>query len=226
VTHQSDCRLRFFEQILQPDIPGCRPTSQGELVDRDQDSANQDSADVRRVLEGELQAFENIVRRWQSPLINLAFRYCRDRQRAEEMAQDAFLQIYRNLHKFRGDAAFSTWLFAVSLNLYRSFMRRKSLPVESIDTLTEIAGGQFPQLQIEQEERDDLVRRAVAGLPSQYRDAVIVFYFREMDLAETAAILGVSEGTVKAWLHRGRELLRKKLARASAASASVKEVRI
>ena len=128
-------------------------------MDRDQDSA-----DVRRVLEGELQAFENIVRRWQSPLINLAYRYCRDRQRAEEMAQDAFMQIYRNLHKFRGDAAFSTWLFAVSLNLYRSFMRRKSIPVESIDALTEIAGGQLPQLQVEQEERDDLVRRAVAAL--------------------------------------------------------------
>ncbi len=190
-------------------------------MDRDQDSA-----DVRRVLEGELKAFDNIVRRWQSPLINLAYRYCRDRQRAEEMAQDAFIQIYRNLRKYRGDAAFSTWLFAVSLNLYRSFMRRKSIPVESIDALTEIAGGQFPQLQIEQEERDDLVRRAVAALPSRYRDAVIVFYFREMDLAETAAILGVSEGTAKARLHRGRELLRRKLAGASPASASVKEVRI
>lgn len=166
---------------------------------------------MQRVLEGEVSAFENIVRRWQKPLINLAYRFCRDRQRAEEMAQDAFLLIYRKLGKFRGDAAFSTWMFAVSLNAFRSALRRKSLPMESIDDLAEIAGSHYPHLQMEQRERDGLVRRAVAALPCRYRDALIVFYFREMKLTETARILDVSEGTAKAWLHRGRELLRRKL---------------
>ena len=127
------------------------------------------------------------------------------------MAQDAFLQIYRKLDTFRGDASFSTWIFTVSLNLYRSSMRRKSLPVETIDTLKEIAGEQFPHLKFEREEREELVRRAVGALPHRYRDAIIVFYFRDMDLKETASILHVSEGTVKAWLHRGRALLRSKL---------------
>jgi RNA polymerase sigma-70 factor, ECF subfamily len=187
---------------------------------------DQDCDDVRRVLKGDISSFESIVRRWQTPLINLAFRFCRDRQRSEEMAQDAFMQIFRNLHKFRGEAAFSTWIFSVSLNLYRSVMRRKSLPVESIDALMDIAEGQFPHLQIEQQERDELVRRAVAVLPQRYRDAIIVFYFREMNLADTAAILGVSEGTAKAWLHRGREILRGKLERRSATAAVTKEVRI
>jgi RNA polymerase sigma-70 factor (ECF subfamily) len=172
---------------------------------------DQDLADVRSVLEGNLSAFENIVRRWQNPLINLAFRFCRDRQRAEDMAQDAFLHIYQKLNKFSGDSAFSTWVFALSLNLYRSSMRRKSLSVKSIDSLTEIAAGEPPHMQVERREREELIRRAVTTLPPRYRDAVIVYYFREMDLAETAAILGVPEGTAKAWLHRGREILRWKL---------------
>jgi RNA polymerase sigma-70 factor, ECF subfamily len=185
---------------------------------------DQDLADVRRVLEGDLSAFESIVRRWQSPLINLAFRFCRDPQRSEEMAQDAFLQIYRQLPKFRGDAVFSTWVFAVTLNLYRSSLRRKRLPMESLDSLAELAGGKLPHLQLEQDEREDLIRRAVAALPSRYRDAVIIFYFREMDLTETARILGVPEGTAKAWLHRGRELLRRKLESSVAVPAVMKEV--
>ena len=186
--------------------------------------SDEDLKDVRSVLEGDLSAFENIVRRWQKPLINLAFRFCRNRDRAEEMAQDAFVHVYRNLKKFRADAAFSTWLFAVTLNLYRSSMRRRPEPEESIDSLLELAASEIPHLRLEQEERDELVRRAVAALPPRYRDAMIVFYFREMDLKETAAILCVSEGTAKSWLHRGREILRTKLESSSAQAAEFKEV--
>ncbi len=220
-----DARIQLQVAFFWANIAtGCFQTASyiaGDPVDRDQDLA-----DVRRVLGGEVSAFENIVRRWQNPLINLAFRFCRDRQRAEEMAQDAFMQIYRKLDKFRGDAAFSTWIFALSLNLYRSLLRRRSLPVEPIDSLAEIAGGRVPHLQIEQDEREELVRRAVASLPPRYRDAMIVYYFREMDLAETSEILGVPEGTVKAWLHRGREILRRKLGHMTVAPAMAKEVRI
>ena len=185
---------------------------------------NQDIEDVRRVLEGDTSAFEGIVRRWQHPLINLAFRFCRNHQIAEEMAQDAFLHIFKNLSKFRADAAFSTWIFAVSLNLYRSSVRRKSLPTEPINTLAEIPGKQFPHFAFEQEEREELVRRAVLALPPRYRDAIIVFYFREMDLKEAAAILNVPEGTVKSWLHRGRELLKDKLGMRFSQAETIEEV--
>jgi RNA polymerase sigma-70 factor (ECF subfamily) len=182
-----------------------------------------DLADVRRVLEGDLPAFERIVRRWQGPLVNLAYRFCRDRQRAEEMAQDAFLHIYRQLPKFRGDAAFSTWMFSVSLNLYRSLLRRRPPPTDPIDALAELASGRHPLLELEQREREGLVRRAVAALPARFREAMVVFYFNGMDLTETALALGVPEGTVKARLHRGREVLRRKLGDILVSPARVKE---
>jgi RNA polymerase sigma-70 factor (ECF subfamily) len=76
--------------------------------------ADADQADVEKVLAGDIAAFENIVRRWQIPLINLAYRFCRDRGRAEDMAQDAFLRAYRALGGWRKDGAFSTWLFALA----------------------------------------------------------------------------------------------------------------
>ena len=87
-------------------------------------SAGDDQRDVDRVLSGDVSAFEGVVRRWQGPLVNLAYRFCRDRGRAEEMAQEAFLRAYRGLGKWRREAAFSTWLFALATNLYRSELAR------------------------------------------------------------------------------------------------------
>ena len=74
--------------------------------------ANDDLADVERVLAGDARAFEGIVRRWQGPLVNMAWRYCRDRGRAEELAQEAFVRAWRGLSGWRREASFSTWLFS------------------------------------------------------------------------------------------------------------------
>ncbi|HET9099880.1 MAG TPA: sigma-70 family RNA polymerase sigma factor [Acidobacteriaceae bacterium] len=174
-------------------------------------SASEDQADVARVLAGEIAAFEGIVRRWQTPLINLAYRFCRDRGRAEEMAQEAFLRAFRGLSKWRGDSAFSTWLFALATNLYRSELRRipaGAMPLEDIaeprDPRT-IDGG------LEDLDRDRAVRRAVDTLPAKYREALICFYFQEMDIPTAAAALGIAEGTLKARLFRGRKMLESKL---------------
>src|SRR6185436_11203039 len=76
-------------------------------------SALEDEALVNRVLKGDLSAFAGIVQRWQGPLVNLAYRFCRDRGRAEEMAQEAFVRAFRRLNTWRREATFSTWLFAL-----------------------------------------------------------------------------------------------------------------
>lgn len=174
-------------------------------------SASEDQADVARVLAGEITAFEGIVRRWQGPLVNLAYRFCRDRGRAEEMAQEAFLRAYRGLPQWRGDSAFSTWLFALATNLYRSELRRipaRAMPLEDIAEPRDpraIDGG------LEELDRDRAVRRAVDTLPAKYREALICFYFQEMDVTAAAASLGIAEGTLKARLFRGRKMLESKL---------------
>jgi RNA polymerase sigma-70 factor (ECF subfamily) len=184
-----------------------------------------DLIDVRRVLAGDLGGFEGIVRRWQAPLINLAYRFVRDRGRAEEMAQEAFLHVFRQLPRFRAESAFSSWLFSVSLNVYRSALRRHALPTVPLDVIAGAVSRERPaQLVLEDSEREELVRRAVISLPPKYRDALTVFYFKEMDLAETARILEVPEGTAKAWLHRGRKLLRRKLGSLAPVSSEAQEI--
>jgi RNA polymerase sigma-70 factor, ECF subfamily len=175
------------------------------------DDADRD--DVRRVLGGEVAAFEGIVRRWQGPLVNLAYRYCRNRSTAEELAQDAFLRAYRFLDRWRDDASFSTWLFAVAANVYRSKLRRVRLPESSLDDVAPIPDPGDAPRDLEREETAEAVRRSVAALPGKYRDAVVLFYFHEMDVAAAARSLGVPEGTLKARIHRARNILRERLAK-------------
>lgn len=173
---------------------------------------NADLDDVRRVLAGDAEAFAGIVRRWQGPLVNLAYRYCRDSGRAEEMAQEAFLRAFRFLGKWRQDAAFSTWLFALAANVYRSHLRRIPPPEVEFDEQREVPDDSDTADDLERGQRAHIVREFVSRLPEKYRDAILLFYFQDMNLAQTAGCLGVREGTLKARLHRGRELLGRRLA--------------
>src|SRR6266699_3376621 len=100
-------------------------------------STAEDQAAVDKVLAGDTSAFEDLVRRWQGPLVNLAYRFCRDRGRAEEMAQEAFLRAYRSLARWRREAAFSTWLFALATNLYCSELRRIPVRTVGLDDIVE-----------------------------------------------------------------------------------------
>ena len=164
-----------------------------------------DADDVSAVLDGDVQRFEEIVRRWQRPLVNLAWRFVRDEARAEEMAQEAFLKCFRSLRQWRREAQFSTWLFSVAMSVYRSHVRRLE-PVKA--ALEEMASHDATEEKMVERERAEIVRRAVDRLPLLFREPLIVFYFQENDLVSTARILGLREGTLKARLHRGREALR------------------
>ena len=169
-----------------------------------------DAADVAGVLSGEVRAFEGIVRRWQGPLINMAWRYCRDRSRAEELAQEAFLRAWRNLASWRRESSFSTWLFALAANVYRSDLKR--IPAVTVP-IEDVAEPSCPATQhgaIAERNRDESVRRAVLALPQRYREPLVLFYFHEMDVSAAARTMRLPEGTVKARLSRARALLRKR----------------
>ncbi|MGP8253413.1 MAG: RNA polymerase sigma factor [Terracidiphilus sp.] len=173
------------------------------------DSVAPDVSYVARVLAGDVSAFEGIVLRWQGPLVNMAWRYCRDRGRAEEMAQEAFLRAWRGLASWRSESNFPTWLFSIAANVYRSELKRFPAAVP----LDEIAEPSAPAAQLSDFElrgQNEAVRRAVLALPLRYREPVILYYFHEMDVGRAAQTMGLPEGTVKARLARARDLLRKR----------------
>jgi RNA polymerase sigma-70 factor (ECF subfamily) len=165
---------------------------------------------VDRVLGGDAHAFAAIVERWQGPLINMAWRYCRDRARAEEMAQEAFIRAWRGLGQWRRESSFSTWLFSVAANVYRTELKRVPAISISLDQVAEPSRPFVHDAELDGAARDEAVRRAVLALPENYREPLILFYFHEMDLATAAATMGIPEGTMKARLSRGRALLKQR----------------
>jgi RNA polymerase sigma-70 factor, ECF subfamily len=175
-----------------------------------EDRNDPDLADVAQVLAGEPRAFEGIVRRWQGPLINMAWRYCRDRRRAEELAQEAFIRTWRGLAQWRRESIFSTWLFALAANVYRSELKRFPTVDVPMDDVAEPGRPATQHHVLEERGRDEAVRRAVLALPLRYREPVVLYYFHEMDVPAAASTLGLPEGTVKARLSRARALLRQR----------------
>jgi RNA polymerase sigma-70 factor (ECF subfamily) len=173
-------------------------------------NAAADLADVERVLAGDAAAFEGIVRRWQGPLLNMAWRYARDRGRAEEMAQEAFLRAWRGLGQWRRDGSFSTWLFALAANVFRTELKRFPTVTVPLEAAPEPAGAASQLNAMQEKSLHDGIRRAVLALPLRYREPVILFYFHEMDAAQAAATMHMPEGTLKARLSRARALLRRR----------------
>ncbi len=174
-------------------------------------SETDDRADVERVLAGDVQAFEGIVRRWQGPLINMAWRYCRDRSRAEETGPGGLYP--RLAGDWAGGAVnrvFSTWLFAVAANVFRSDLKRfPAVDVPLKDAPEPSRAAQQHQILAAQLSSNS-VRRAVLALPLRYREPVVLFYFHDMDVAAAARTMGLPEGTMKARLSRARALLRRR----------------
>jgi RNA polymerase sigma-70 factor (ECF subfamily) len=167
-------------------------------------------ADVERVLAGDVNAFEGIVRRWQGPLVNMAWRYCRDRGRAEEMAQEALVRAWRGLAQWRREGSFSTWLFALAANVFRTELKRFPVVNVEMEDVKEPSLGAHQEMEMAVQQMAEQVRRAVLALPVRYREPVILYYFHEMDVGAAASTMQLPAGTVKARLARARAILKKR----------------
>lgn len=175
---------------------------------------------ARAVGRGDLGAFRSLVERHRSRIYSLALRLVRDRMEAEDMTQEAFLRIYRGLPGFRGDSAFTTWMTRVALNTFHRHVRRlpRTGPLAGAgadpgddDPAADIPSGEAgPDDRAATGQSAERVRLLVAGLPQPFRDAVVLFYLQEKSVEEAAATLGVSVGTLKSRLFRGRQVLLKR----------------
>ena len=175
-----------------------------------------DSGVVAAFLAGEKRAFNELVDRYQSRLLNFVYRSTGDRERAEDLVQETFIRIYRHLHRFDQSKKFSTWAYTIASNLAKNELRNRSRnPLVLFQTIKK--NWDADQKPLEWEDNtyrpDDLYRKrhlrqmvesAVAELPGHHRQ---VFVLREMEgktYEEIAEITGCNLGTVKSRLNRAR----------------------
>ncbi|HEX4910952.1 MAG TPA: sigma-70 family RNA polymerase sigma factor [Permianibacter sp.] len=186
-----------------------RPAAR-ELTEQDQ-ADEQLALAVARAQTGDKAAFAQIYRSQHRRVYALCVRLLGDRQLAEELTQDAFIKAWQQLHSFRGEAKFSTWLHRVTANAVISYQRKHS---PWLRWLKKGSGDdeipESPMHESPGEARD--LEAAIAKLPVRARQVFVLMDIEGYSHDETAAMLGIAEGTSKAQLFRARELLRAMLA--------------
>lgn len=184
---------------------------------------------VTRVLAGESALFEIIMRRYNQRLYRVARAILRDDAEAEDVMQDAYVRAFRNLKQFEGRAQFSTWLTRIAINeaLARQRRRARTEPLEELDSTGDnmsllASSAPDPEARASNAELRELLESAILNLPEHYRTILVLRDVEEMNTAETAAAVDLSEENVKVRLHRARALVRRELyARAGATSSAV-----
>jgi RNA polymerase sigma-70 factor (ECF subfamily) len=190
----------------------------------------QDATDrnlLERLQEGDERALADLSATYSSKIFQLAFRYLRNKEDAEEVTQDVLYKVYRSVGSFRGDAALSSWIYRITFNAAMSRARtasfrrsqeedRRQLAADPEDLTS--AQDQIPDLsdmadeQILRSQLRQRVLRAVLALPAIYRAPVVLRDIQGMSTEEASAMLRVKDQTLKSRLHRGRLILRKQLA--------------
>jgi len=176
---------------------------------------------IRQVLKGDQNAYTDIVNLYQHKLYQVCFRMLGNKQEAEDIAQEAFVRAYINLHTYDQKRKFSTWIYRIATNLCIDRIRKKKpdyyldaqiAGTDGLDMYSQIAAEeQLPEETVEQMELQDRIQYEISRLPDKYRSVIVLKYIEELSLQEISEILDMPLGTVKTRIHRGREALRKQL---------------
>jgi RNA polymerase sigma-70 factor (ECF subfamily) len=158
---------------------------------------------------GDRGAFGILVERYRDRLHRAAVGLTRGSADAEDLAQEAFIRAFGALGRFRGESAFSTWLFGVLLNVYRRWVRRRARMRQRVTNVQTNAPDLAPLPNRQAAAKDELEQAlsVVDGLPPKLRQALVLRHIEEMSYREMARAIGCRVGTVRSRLHRARELL-------------------
>lgn len=174
---------------------------------------------IKRSKSGEIEAFEELVLRYEKRVYTIAYRYMGNREDASDLAQEALIKVYKNLKKFRGESSFSTWLYRIVANVCRDALRKRAGKKEaSLDSPISTSEGELkrevedtsptPDILLEQREQADYIQEMISRLDPKYRVVIVMREIQGFTYEEIASQLGCSLGTVKSRLSRARKILR------------------
>lgn len=187
------------------------------------EAAAREAALIARILAGERELFHDLIRPYERGLYLAAFSIVQNEADAEDIAQEAVIKAYKALKNFRGDARFSTWLMAITLNEARSRWRKaQGEQLDFLDDCEQSTGDYTPSVladwryipseQLERKELRHALRQAMSKLCPEQREVLMLRDVRGLSIAETAAATGINEGLVKVRLFRARISMQKLLA--------------
>ena len=176
---------------------------------------------IKQIKNGDQNAFAEIVELYKDKVFQLSYRMLGNRHEAEDIAQEAFLRAYVNIHSYDTNRKFSTWLYRIATNLSIDRIRKKKpdfyldaevVGTEGLTMYSQVAADvALPEDEVESLELQTMIQTEILKLPDKYRSVIVLKYIEEMSLKEISEILDLPVGTVKTRIHRGREALRNQL---------------
>lgn len=184
----------------------------------------EDEVLISRAQQGDRSAFNTLIRKHEARAYQYAYRLTRNQEEAADIVAEAFVRVYNALHNFKGQSAFSTWLYRILTNCYLDTRKKgKNRTIVSLDAVMQTSEGEMerqiedpsltPQQEAEREERETRVEDAVGLLPEYQRAMIVMYHAEMMSYEEIAASLDLPLGTVKSRLNRARLSLRELLVR-------------
>lgn len=176
---------------------------------------------VDEAIKGDQNAFTQLSNRYRSQIYSLLLKMVRNKEEAEDLAQEAFLKAFNAISTFNKEYAFSTWLYKIAINNCIDFLRKKKFKTKSIDRPIETKSGEIkydlpdssynPERRILRKEMSAMIQHAIKALPEKYKTVIVLRHIQSKSYEEIAAILDVPLGTVKARIFRAREMLKRSL---------------
>jgi RNA polymerase sigma-70 factor, ECF subfamily len=177
---------------------------------------------IERCKKGDLGAFNELVKKYEKPVYNFAYRLTANYDDANDIAQDAFLRMFNAIASFRGDSSFSTWLFRITMNVFLDDRKRaKAHPHSSLDDYVTLEESNItrqiedqapsPEELTEEKERNEILKNAIRSLPDYQRTMVVLYHTEQKSYEEISEIMEMPIGTVKSRLNRARLALKEKL---------------
>ena len=184
-------------------------------------SVTDDRELITRAREGDEAAFRELLQRYERPVFNICLRMVRNREEAEDLSQDAFMKVFGMLERYNPAYAFSSWLFKITSNLCIDTIRKRKIDTLPMDQPVQSEAGEFarqyespgddPERVYLKGEKMDQLTEAIGGLPPHYRVMIVLRHQQDLSYEEIAEVLDVPLGTVKARIHRAREMLKTRL---------------
>jgi RNA polymerase sigma-70 factor (ECF subfamily) len=179
---------------------------------------------VKRSLQGDLQAFEELVLGYQSKVYALTYRYMGNEEDTYDMFQETFIKAYRSLPTFKGQSSFGTWIYRIASNVCLDELRRRKrrIPTLSLDEPATTLDGNELEVEIadtsysidilyEQKELSSSIQEVLDQMKKEHKTAIILRDILDLSYEEMAKVMGCSMGTVKSRLSRARNILKEKL---------------
>lgn len=167
---------------------------------------------IHNILEGNQRDYERLIQIYYPNVFRTAMGLLHNKQDAEEVAQDVFIKIYQSLSSFAGKAAFSTWLYRITVNTSLSYLRKKKrrqLWVSVSSLFQQPSADKLPEILVTEKSEREIIQRAIESLPQKQRIAFVLAKYEELTQKQVAQVMGISEGAVEQLLQRAKFNLKK-----------------